>query len=225
MLPSTLYKHTPKTILTPQGRPVFVIRASVRRTSETDCTGWPTPTTPNGGRVITEDQLRTGKRADGTKVQIDLSNAVQLAGWPTPQCLAPAKNGYSESGSSNYTRKVDVYLGMRETVNGPRAQLAGLATPSVRDYKDTVDLEKSRFRKDGKERNDTVPRQAQLCAPARLTASGEMLTGSDAGMESGGQLNPEHSLWLMGFPKEWAAYGVRAMQSMSKPPRRSSKRT
>lgn len=51
-----------------------------------------------------------------------------------------------------------------------------------------------------------LPMQAQLTFPARLMASGEMLTGSCAAIlmaPSGGQLRPGHSRWIMGIPVEW----------------------
>lgn len=57
--------------------------------------------------------------------------------------------------------------------------------------------------RDGKERLDQLPRQAYTVGPLRLTIFGEMRTGSFVEMANGVQLNPAHSRWLMGLPRDW----------------------
>lgn len=71
-------------------------------------------------------------------------------------------------------------------------------------------------RKDGKSRNDQLPRQV----------FGTMRSGSFAVTEKRGaspQLNPAFVFWLMGYPKEWVYSVQRGMQSCRKSRRGSSR--
>ena len=94
-----------------------------------------------------------------------------------------------------------------------QAQLAGWPTAATRDGKGGYLGGRMR---DGKISTDTLDVAAQLCGPARRTATGEMLTGSSAGTASGGQLNPDHSRWLMGYPAAWASCAPTATPSSRK---------
>lgn len=64
-----------------------------------------------------------------------------------------------------------------------------------------------------------LPQRASMIdrdSPARLTATGNLLTGSDAEMTGGGPLNPAHSRWLMGYPPEWDSCGATVTLSSRK---------
>lgn len=144
---STLYAQTWKQKATPSGALYWEHTASARRTSDSGCTGWPTPAARD---------WKDGSRCDAVPTNALLGRVVWLAGWPTPTAQDCSR------GSGTY-----------------RPQDTGIPLPQRVAMIDTDH-------------------------PARLTAHGELLIGSDAGMGSGGQLNPEHSRWLQGFRGDWA---------------------
>ena len=162
---STMFSLTWNHRTTPAGRPHSRLAASVRRISDSECIGWPTP--------MAGDMSGATHNGRSKKTNLKLRGAALLTAWPTPMANDATGSGYCY---------------------GPKP-----ANPME---------EREIFLK--------------LPGAARLTASGELLTGSTAQMESGGRLNPALSRWLMGLPPEWDDCAALAMPSSRRKQKNSS---
>lgn len=303
MAGSTLFKLTWKHKTTPLGRRYLERAASVLRTSGNGFTlqrqvsevasqqvsGWPTPQTH-------DDKLRGNTEADNHTFPHDLSNAVMLSSWRSPNVRLNGGGDYSDPVKAAKRLEQGHQLNLSEEVliaswptpqaadvsrvemdrlkhdrqtrdpNMPGsyryelpdvAQMASWSTPKAEDsacagahrgQADTLTAQTrlaawptpncpnggrvqsdavtmTQRKTDGTKAQAMLENVARLSGPVRLTAGGLVLTGSDAGMESSGQLNPALSRWLMGVPPAWDDFACTATRSVSQRRKRLSKAT
>ena len=118
---STPYSRTWRVKVTPQGRLVFQLRASVRTTKESESGLWRTPDNMAGGsnlpgiqKALDEGHL---KRPSGQSIQIRLADQVRDPRlWPTPKASGQEKlktlikrKGIKEAVKHNLTAAVEMW--------------------------------------------------------------------------------------------------------------------
>lgn len=141
---------------------------------------------------IVSDLTGSRNSSDG---RLKLPRQAQLAGWPTAQ--ATNDRAYCRDAQAALKRqRTDHQQNLQDI-----AQLAGWPTACQRDYKGATPGGRIR---DGKFSTDTLDAVVQL------------ISNAPTGKRGAYQLNPLFSLWLMGYPVEWACCGARAMQSRRK---------
>ena len=202
---SILYQLTWKQVATPAGRSYSLLRASGHRTSDTGCTGWPTPTVGNAdGSQAAAGANATGRRPDGSKATVSLNAVSLLAGWPTATVNDSLKGGH-----------ITPRPGMMCLVAA--AQTAGWATPAARDWR-TPKHQTLRERGQG-------AKGEQLQNQVAHTIPGAALNGLPAQTANSGLLNPAFSAWLQGIPPAWSSCFPPPKPPRSGPSRSAKKAT
>lgn len=147
--------------------------------------GWPTPCGqdgPHGGPNQGTDRL---------------PGAAGIAGWSTP-CAQDAKHAqfteYEKQKIATTTFNLQLYQ---------QADLAGWATPAARDWKSESATDDFNAKRSGHPRGKPLSYQ--------VTLSGQIPFSSPAETGKRGVLAPDLPRWLMGYPEEHLAAGMKAI--------------
>ena len=181
--------------------------------------GWPTAQARDHFPAHSQEYVAE-KKAQGHGMS-NLNDFVMLSSWPTP-CQQDGPNGGPNQGTDRLPgAAAAVNTEIAVNLASWNSPAASAGTGGKRPHQETS---MTGQHPNGRKVNMGLASQVHIgfinTGPARLTASGEMLTGSCAGMESGGQLNPRLSGWLMGLPIAWDLCAPEKAVSAS---RRSSK--
>ena len=166
------YSLTWKTWAMPAREPICALRASGRRTSDSDCTGarldgWKSPKAAEGTGRYSQNN---GKRYPGLWLQ------AQMSGWPTPMS---AINTHSEKARlhrpTSGPHRGGMNLGLEDV-----ARMAGWTTPASRDWRD------------GRASEETMNRNARPLKEQAVNLTGWGTPRSvDAGHSTG---NPDRAM-------------------------------
>lgn len=232
------------------GRTVWLPVISGHRTKEKDCTSWPTPQTfdasnegqPRPMRYKGNAPSEAGNTRNPDTIgsyRGDLKDYAALASWPSP-----IANNYEQQDQEALQRRRQECKERTGNGNGFGMTLGNAARMATRSAPRAHDLTgwptpnhanggKAGFADDAKLRKRLeAGHQQNLQEIVKLihhqvlqTASGSMPNGFGAETKSTGQLNPEHSRWLIGLPIVWGCCAA-MVTPLSRRSRKSlSKRT